>query len=248
MIFKNLLSLAAASFLLSSVAAFADVDNTSSPPDWSGFYAGAIADVNFGSSHFALPGDLGDVLQQTHADHTSFAGGGLAGFNFITNGGTILGIEGDLTSGNGTSSVTACTKVDGCFTSAHDSFTTLNHLHTDMSWRIRGRAGFDMDGTLIYAAAGWSGEDTKLSLVGLCYNAATPTVPLIFNFSRSKNLSGYNLGFGAERPLGQNFVVRAEYVFEDFGDTTYRGAAPEWNNRSISVRNSAIRVAVAYRF
>ena len=242
--FKFALPLAAATLLLSSAAAFADNDMTS---DWGGFYAGAIADVNFGSSHFALPGDLGDVLQQTHNDHTSFAGGGLLGFNW-QDGDMVYGLEGDLTSDNGTSSVTACTKIDGCFTSAHDSFTTLNHLKTSMSGRVRARIGWTSGDTLFYAAGGYSYADTKLSLVGLCYNAANPPVPLVFNFARSKTLSGYNLGVGMEKPLGDGFTIRAEYLFEDFGNTTYKGQAPEWNDRRISVRNSALRVAVAYRF
>src|SRR6185312_10634808 len=67
---RNLLPLVAASLLLSSAAAIAD----EAPMDWSGFYAGAIADVNFGNTHFALPGDTHDVLQQTHDKHTAFAG------------------------------------------------------------------------------------------------------------------------------------------------------------------------------
>ncbi|HSM96988.1 MAG TPA: outer membrane beta-barrel protein [Rhizomicrobium sp.] len=242
--FKFALPLAAATLLLSSAAALADGEMTSG---WGGFYAGAIADVNFGSSHFALPNDPNDVLQQTHSDHTSFAGGGLLGFNW-QDGDMVYGLEADLTSGNGTSSVTACTKIDGCFTSAHDSFTTLNHLKTDLSGRVRARIGWTSGDTLFYAAGGYSYADTKLSLVGLCFNAANPTVPLVFNFARSKTLSGYNLGVGMEKPLGDGFIIRAEYVFEDFGSTTYKGQAPEWNDRSISVRNSALRVAVAYHF
>lgn len=241
---RSALPLAAASLLLSSAAALADADMT---PDWGGFYAGAVADVNFGHSHFALPGDLGDVLKQTANDHTSFAGGGLLGFNWQS-GAMVYGLEGDLTSGNGTSSVTACTKVDGCFTSAHDSFTTINHLHTDMSGRARARIGWMSGTTLFYAAGGYSYAQTKMSLVGLCYDAAHPATPDVFNFARRKNLSGFNLGFGAETPISEHITLRGEYVFEDFGSTTYKGAAPEWNDRSISVRNSALRVAVAYHF
>src|ERR1700744_4604484 len=116
--FRHLLPLAAASFLLSS-AAFADDAMT----DWSGLHVGALADVNFGHSHFALPGDMGDVLLQNSNNHTSFAGGGLIGYDWQS-GDTVYGVEGDLTTGNGTSSVTACTKIDGCFTPLHDSFTT----------------------------------------------------------------------------------------------------------------------------
>jgi outer membrane immunogenic protein len=185
-------------------------------------------------------------LQQTSNDKTAFIGGGLAGYNW-QNDNMVYGIEADATSGDGTSSVTACTVPDGCFVTTHDSFTTLNHLKTDWSARLRGRIGFVSGGSLFYAAAGYSYADTKLSLVGLCYNAATPTVPLVFNFGRSKNLSGFNIGAGMERPLGEHFVARIEYVYDDYGNNTYAGSA-EWNDRRISANNGSVRVAVAYRF
>lgn len=240
---KHILPLAAASLILSSAAAFADA-----PPygDWSGFYVGAEGGAQFGHTHFALPGDTHDALQKNSNDKTAFTGGGLFGYNFQS-GNTVFGVEGDMSSGGGTSSATACTVPDGCFVTTHDSFTTLNHLKTDWSGRVRARVGFTADDMLFYAAGGYSFADSKLSLVGLCYNAATPTVPLVFNFSRSKNLSGFNLGLGIERPLGDHFVARVEYVYDDYGSTTYPGSV-EWNDRRISANNGSLRVAVAYHF
>ena len=232
--------------LLSTAAAFAD--DAGAPRDWGGLYVGATAGAQFGSTHFALPGDTGDALQETRANRLSFIGGGLAGYN-AQMGAIVFGVEADVTSGSGTSSVTACTVPDGCFTSAHDSFTTLNHLKEDFTGRLRARLGWAMDNnTLLYGAAGYSYADTRLSLVGLCYNPGDPTVPLVFNFDRARNLSGFNLGVGVEQALGQHWGIRAEYVFDDFGNQTYPGAAPEWNNRSISITESTLRVAVAYRF
>jgi opacity protein-like surface antigen len=163
-------------------------------------------------------------------------------------GALLLGGEVDISSTGGTSSVTACTVPDGCFTPTHDSFTTLNHLKDNFTGRLRARLGWSIGDTLFYGAVGYSYVDTKLSLVGLCYNPGDPTVPLVFNFDRARNLSGFNLGVGVEHALGEHFVVRAEYVFDDFGDRTYAGDAPEWNDRRISTIDSSLRVAVAYRF
>jgi opacity protein-like surface antigen len=117
-----------------------------------------------------------------------------------------------------------------------------------MSGRLRARIGWTSGNTLFYAAGGYSFADTKMSLVGLCYDAAHPATPDVFNFSRKKTLSGFNLGLGMETPIAEHITLRAEYLFEDFGHTTYAGEAPEWNDRSIGVRNSALRVAVAYHF
>jgi outer membrane immunogenic protein len=243
---QKILPLAAVAFLLSSAAAFADVDTTPVASGWSGFYIGAEGGADFGYSHFALPGDTHDQLLKTTKDKTAFIGGGLVGYNF-QDGNMIYGVEADATSGNGTSSVTACTVPDGCFVTTHDSFTTLNHLKTNWSGRLRARIGFDSGGTLFYAAGGYSYADTKLSLVGLCYDFSNPSVPEIFNFGRSNGLSGFNVGAGMERPFGDHFVARIEYVYEDFGSNTYAGSA-EWNDRSIGSNNGSVRVAVAYHF
>jgi opacity protein-like surface antigen len=244
---KTVFPLALAGLLFSTIGAAADSAATPMQIDWSGFYVGATAAAQFSSSHFALPGDTGDALQQTRANRVSLLGGGVAGYNDQM-GSMVLGIEADISSGSGTSSVTACTVPDGCFTPAHDSFTTLNHLNDEFDGRLRARLGWVVGYTLIYGAAGYSYADTKLSLVGLCYNAADPTVPLVFNFDRARNLSGFNLGVGVEQALGQHWVIRAEYVFDDFGNETYPGAAPEWNDRRISIADSTVRAAVGYRF
>ncbi len=244
---KTILSLAVAGLLLSTVVAAADGAAAPMQADWSGFYVGATAAAQFSSSHFALPGDTGDALQQTRSNHTSLLGGGLAGYNNQM-GSIVLGVEADVMPEGSTSSVTACTVPDGCFTSAHDSFTTLNHLKDAFNARLRARLGWTVGYTLFYAAAGYSYTDTKLSLVGLCYNPVDPTVPTIYNFDRARNLSGFNLGVGVEQGLGQHWIIRAEYLFDDFGNQTYPGAAPEWNDRRISIIDNTLRVAVGYRF
>ena len=241
----NLKALALASAMIALPgAAFAD-DITGN--DWTGLYVGADIGAQFSHAHFALPGDKGDALKQKSDDRTAFTGGGLVGYNFLS-GNTLFGLEADASSGGGTSKVTACTVPDGCFVTTHDSFTTLNHLKTDWSGRVRARIGFFADAdTLVYGAAGYSFAETKLSLIGLCYNAADPTVPLVFNFGRSKNLSGFNLGVGVERQFGDHFSGRLEYVYEDFGSNTYPGSV-EWNDRRISANDGTLRAAVLYRF
>jgi opacity protein-like surface antigen len=237
MIMTKVLPLAAALTMLSATA-FAN--------DWSGLYLGAEAGAQFSNTQFSLPGDEDDVLLQSHNNKTSFIGGGIIGYNWV-DGTTLFGIEADMTNGD-KARVTACNVEDGCFTSEHDSFTTFNNVKTNWSGRLRARLGMTDGDMLYYAAAGYSRADTRLSLVGLCYDETDPTVPTIYNFGRSKNLSGFNLAIGAERALGEHFFVRVEYLYEDFGETTYKGAAPEWNDRRISIDHNDIRVAAAYKF
>lgn len=216
--------------------------------DWDGPYVGLVAGAQHTSAHFALPGDTADALQSDSSSHTVGEFGGLVGFNHQS-GRMVLGLEADVTGGDNRQEVTACTVPDGCWTPAHDSFTTLNHLKEGVNGRVRVRLGVaDDQNDLFYVAAGYSAAKTRLDLVGECFNAGDPTTPLIFNFSRSKTLSGFNVGVGVERQLGRHASLRAEYVYESFGHQLYRGDGTEWNDRLIEVRTSDLRAAFSYRF
>jgi outer membrane immunogenic protein len=213
----------------------------------SGFHVGALAGHQWTRSHFALPGDQADVLLSNHDTGSSWFAGGLVGFDYHT-GGVILGLEADVVAGQARQHVTACTAVDGCWTPAHDSFTTLNHLKERVSGHLRARAGIPSGDNLFYVAAGYSVARTRLDLIGECFNPGDPTTPLLFNFSRKKTISGFSLGAGVERQLGRHVSVRAEYVYDDYGHQLYRGDGSEWNDRRIAVRNSGLRMAVSYRW
>ncbi len=215
--------------------------------NWNGPYVGVLAGAQFGSASFALPGDTADVLQSDHASKTAWAYGGLVGFN-ATVGGVVLGLEGDLMDANKTRTVVACTAVDGCFTSAHDSFTTYNELHQTLNGHVRARAGLASGDNLFYVAGGYSVAKTRLDLIGDCYDPANPPVPTIYSYSRSKTVSGYNIGAGIEHAMGSHLMIRAEYLYDGYGHQTYAGDGAEWNDRRISLHDSNLRVGASYRF
>ena len=215
--------------------------------NWNGPYVGVLAGAQFGSASFALPGDTADVLQSTHASKTALTYGGMVGFN-ATMGGVVLGVEGDLMDANKTRSVIACTAVDGCFTSAHDSFTTFNNLHQTLNGHVRARAGIASGDNLFYVAGGYAVAKTRLDLVGDCYDPTNPTVPMVFNYSRSRTVGGYTLGAGVEHAMGSHLLVRAEYLYDGYGSQTYAGDGAEWNDRRISLHDSNLRVGVSYKF
>ncbi|MEO7067004.1 MAG: outer membrane beta-barrel protein [Rhodanobacter sp.] len=235
------LILGAASLAMASVSANARAD------DWSGIYVGVLGSANSTKTDFALPGDAHDQLLDRSVSKTHAVGGALLGYNYQF-GNKVLGLEVDATSAAGTQSVTACALPDGCFTSAHDSFTTFNKVHTGATERYRVRFGFIAHETLFYGAVGYSHMIARMSLVGNCFNPATPSVPTVYNFNRSKSLSGLNLALGVERSISKNFFLRGEYLYEDFGSETWKGAAPEWNDRRISLRTNQLRLAIGMRF
>ncbi len=216
--------------------------------NWNGPYVGVLAGAQFGNAGFALPGDTGDVLQSNSANKTAFTWGGMVGFN-VTTGGVVLGVEGDLMDADNTKTVVACTTPDGCFTSAHDSFTTFNNLKQTLNGRVRARVGIARGDNLFYVAGGYSVAKTRLDLVGDCFDPANPPVPLVFTFSRSKTLSGFNIGAGVEHAIGSHLRIRAEFIYDDYGDQTYAGdGSGEWNDRLISVHDSNLRLGVSYQF
>jgi outer membrane immunogenic protein len=232
-----------------SVIALAGAANAAPAPaqTWDGFYVAGVVGAQATDAGFSLPGDANDALLQTHNSHTAFSGGGIVGFNHQMDN-WVVGVEGDVVDGDNTQSVTDCTVPDGCWTPTHDSFTTFNHLHEGVNGHLRVRLGYATGRTLFYVAGGYSVADTRLDLVGNCYNPGSPSTPLLFNYSRSKVDSGFNIGAGVERAVGAHVTLRAEYVFDDFGKELYKGDGAEWNDRRIDVQNSNFRVAAAYKF
>jgi outer membrane immunogenic protein len=220
------------------------------PPSnsWTGPYAGLVGGIDQASAHFALPEDTADVLVTDRDRNWKWSGGLVAGFDYETGGGVVVGLEGDVTAGKNRLAVTACTSADGCWTPAHDSFTTINHLTTRARGHLRAKVGLASGPNLFYAAGGYSVERGRLDLLGECFNPGNPGTPLLFTFSRSKSMSGFNLGGGYERRIGPHFAVRAEYLYDDFGHQLFRGDGAEWNDRRIVVRTSTFRVGADLRF
>ncbi|HEX4738178.1 MAG TPA: outer membrane beta-barrel protein [Allosphingosinicella sp.] len=213
---------------------------------WSGVYIGAVGGVQWTRSHFALPGDQADALLSSHDTRSNWFAGGDIGANYQT-GNVVLGLEADLVGENAKQAVTACTVPDGCWVPTHDSFTTLNHLKERLVGHLRARAGLASGGNLFYVAGGYSVAKTRLDLIGECFNPGDPNTPLLFNYSRKRTISGFNLGAGVERRLARHISLRAEYVF-DYGHQLYRGDGTEWNDRRIAVRNSSVRLGVSVLF
>jgi outer membrane immunogenic protein len=217
------------------------------PGDWTGVYVGGTVGVAFNQTHFSLPGDPNDRLLQNSSNDTAFSGGGLIGFNYQMND-VVVGVEGDITTGQSTAKVTDCAVPDGCFVNTHDSFTTYNSLKGGATERARVRLGWAQGPNLFYVAGGYSAQQTNLNLLGDCFNPGNPNVPLVFTFSRAKTVSGFNVGAGVEHAIDRHRIGRVEYIYDGFGDQTYAGDGAEWNNRRLSISDNTVRAAIGYKF
>ena len=109
--------------------------------------------------------------------------------------------------------------------------------------RIRARVGYAVDNVLLYAAGGVSFADAKLTLSNTTNG---------FTQSIDKQYTGFNLGVGGEYAFTQNWIARAEYIYDDFGRQTYDFGNPPskyyFDNRKISWSENTIRAAIEYKF
>ncbi|MDR3463048.1 MAG: porin family protein [Beijerinckiaceae bacterium] len=126
-------------------------------------------------------------------DSSGVVGGAHIGYNFSPSiASLVLGIEGDV---NGSSERGSSTVL---------GFTGTGKSPVDGS--IRGRAGVAFDRTLVYATGG-------AALTSFNYNNN-------FGYSNTNTRVGYTVGGGIEYAVTNEWSVRAEYRYSDFGRFT----------------------------
>ena len=210
----------------------ADLPVRSAPPvyvppplpvfSWTGLYIGGQAGYAFGEDHGVNPGNA-PAGRTSHP--SGFIGGGHVGYNFAGIpglaagiGGLVVGLEGDI---------------DGSTYRDTYGVTAVATMRNDIQGSVRGRIGYAVDRVLFYATGG----------------AAFATFhdefrnPTLAAFSTSR--VGYTVGGGVEYGITNQWSVRAEYRYSDFG--SYREFP---NGTPVTKRETIQRVqgGVSYRF
>lgn len=247
MLRRFLLASAGAAALAGSAVA-ADLPLRSPPPPyvppppvftWTGLYAGASVGYAWANDHASIsdPGILttvvGDVVVPgVPAVFVPFGlspsgviGGGQIGYNLQYNQ-WVLGLEGDV-SGLSLSQ----TRFAG-----FDSVRTQSNIQGS----VRLRAGFALDRVLLYATggAGFAGiENTYSSGFGFDSIGRTRT--------------GWTVGGGIEYAVTNNWSIRAEYRYSDFGhytDFLINSGAGIGANAQHHLTQNQVEVGVNYHF
>ena len=193
-------------------------------------------------------------------------GGVQAGYNVQITPFWLVGIEGDLSWGQGKSSQLFQFRDPVTGVLNGQSFT----VRTQWSASLRARLGFIAGTWLFYGTGGGAFlrvnvDETGLpcGVIGGCVPGVTETFSSAF--SVGKNLLGWTLGVGAERLLWNDWLVRLEYLFADFGhvdfgnmtinsfysDTIFclcSGSATATGNVSGTVRTQTVRVGISKKF
>jgi outer membrane immunogenic protein len=202
--------------LLAAVAHAADVPVAKTPGaavkatrSWTGFHAGVHAGygLNTLSADRLLADDNGDtILSVFPIDSNAIARGALyggrVGFDYQLPNHFILGVVADVSrgGGQGRSAIPAINDV------------TLGYVATNkigISWTLRGRLGYALDRTAIYATGGIASARNAMRADQDELEAAT------------KNYTGWVAGVGIETLLPGDWRFGLEYRYLSLGTKTY---------------------------
>jgi len=194
--------------------------------NWTGFYLGAHVGYGTGTANWTyLPG--GATVSPRPA---GIFGGGQIGYNWQINQ-AVLGLEADV-SAAGFRSSRACPGA---------GFTCESR--TDFLATFRARAGFAVDRALIYATGGLA----LGSLKNRTFDTATGALFGTFNQTRV----GFAIGAGLEYAVAQNWTVKAEYLYVNFGAGTQAPGATALSRTSdVRIRTDVhtVKIGLNYLF
>lgn len=199
----------------------------SAAQDWNGIYGGltlgyTIHDTNHSFSN-GVPSDSSDP------DGVLY--GGFVGYGFQT-GQMVLGAEVNIEGSNASGSFTNLT-----------GGSSGGRAELNAQGSIRGILGYAGNlgsyPALFYGAFGWAYGDFDFK--GGPAGAATNKY--------SDNLNGFTIGLGIDTRLGNNFSIRTEYTYTDYG-TAHGNLAPAFPTvqMPVSVKQHAFRIGVRKDF
>ncbi|AQX18156.1 MULTISPECIES: outer membrane protein [Bartonella] len=231
----------------------------SSTFSWTGFYFGGKIGVFSGQSTSSFI-DSNNVKHniifqnQSSPKLSGVVGGLYTGLNININNGFVLGFDTDINWSGAKDTkvidIIASLKADNNKKSQID-FDIKQSLQQKWLSAIRGRIGFSFDRVMPYIAGGIS--VTKLQSTYLKFfvpsknNSLTRSslekTPPVLSTSNSKIMNGYTIGGGLDFAITDNFILRAEYNYSDFGKKEFVN-----NNMNVSYKSNAFYFGVACKF
>lgn len=202
---------------------------------WTGGYAGVHIGYGWGDSDFTDEDGWNLQGQTFGVDSDGFLGGVQAGYNWQASS-LVFGIEGELGYLDLDGSAA---QIDGVF---NDTFASVDAgLFAGLSARI----GYAMDRTLLYAKAGGVYFDGEYSLS----DEVTIAGPAILSGSEVIGL-GYQIGAGVEHAVTDNWTLKLEYAYFDFGNETVTGVdgAGDPSNYSADLSVHTLKIGANYKF
>ena len=244
-------AMAAAASLTSS--AFA-ADLTPPPPPvpiftWTGLYVGGQIGYGWGQDPITWSGtanDLDPAVGAFTANPQGVIGGAHVGYSYQYNPWLVFGLEGSI---DGTS-LKKTTVVPLADFAANTFGSATATSSAGVQGSIRGRLGFAWDRVLIYGTGGVAFTSFNTSMTDTAgFFTGVPGTYSSFANTRA----GWTAGGGIEYAVTDNWWVRAEYRYSNFGHTTdflFPGVLPEGGFLAAQhhLTENQVQVGFSYRF
>jgi len=210
---------------------------------WTGFYigghvGGGFSDTNVSAVNQLVVSDVG----QLGTDGSGVVGGGQIGYNWQFAPNWVLGIEGDISGTGIRNNATAPVTLGGFpvgFGINHEADRSIDWMAS-----VRGRLGWVWDRWMVYGTGGaaWADVNYRTNFAGIPVNNPVST---------NVTLSGWVAGGGIEYAVANNWTVRGEYLYYDFGNETVINptVAPGFNYlTTFDNKIHVVRAGVNYKF
>ncbi len=207
-------------------------------PSWTGFYIGPALGWTFGSSEGDYTGVFIPPPPPAPAAPMVFypfdlkpngaSLGGQLGYN-LQLGAWVFGIEGDLS------------WIVNANDRLWDPAGTGRYDEIDLLWTAhgRGRIGYLFNQYLLYVAGGVAFAGTRNGHYGPVGGTGTL-------WSDSRTRAGYSLGGGIEAYLNAQWLVRAEYLYDHFGNEYFDWVAgTRYSNSDLTL--NTVRFGIVFR-
>jgi outer membrane immunogenic protein len=235
------------------------------PLNWTGFYVGANAGYSWGNWDNGAA-STGSPVSTASPNVKGWVGGLQAGYNWQIDRSWVVGLEGDIQITGEKASETGggATTTDIAGTGNQTGFHTITTSTSANDWKFpwfgtfRGRIGALVDPSmLIYGTGGLAfGNfkfDSQATSVATTYRGAvgTTTDPTgtvtTLGVARSDSTTrlGWALGAGVEKKFSQNWSVKLEYLYLDFGTRTFFSGTG--SDTSVRLRDNIVRVGLNYK-
>ena len=194
--------------------------------NWTGFYLGVHGGYGWGSANAEFgSGDPGAADLKP----TGWLGGAQVGYNWQFQSGWVLGVEADIAAAGLSDTYSG---PGGLPNTTVEITQKVGSIGT-----VRGRLG--------YAAGNWLPYVTG----GVAF--AHGTREQVFNnttYTASNSHTGWTVGAGVEYALSNNWSLRGEYRYHDFGTKNYSYQALGGQGTDVHLTASTVTLGLNYKF
>jgi outer membrane immunogenic protein len=215
--YRQILMASVGAIALAGSAFAADLPSRAPPPvyvppapifTWTGIYIGGQIGYAWGTSNTNVTDNFGDFVS-FHTSNSGVIGGAHVGYNLQLSQ-FVVGLEGDVDGTSLSKSISGSPFIGGGI-GANVPLTATTR--TGVQGSIRGRLGYVWDRVLLYATGGVAFAGVEGTLYG----------PFGGSVSSSTTRVGWTVGGGLEYAVTNNWSIRAEYRYAQFGHSSFAG-------------------------